>query len=381
MAGLGIGRLALATGLTLGLGGCEEGAQPFGTFGKAPVTAEAPVRASAPAASAARDVEAPEAFSMTGEGLWDGRPSLGGIWVAHASVKNPERVLIRNPKNGKSVVGALFRRERLNPGPSIQISSDAADALGLLAGQPADLSIVALKREEAPAPVAEVAGETDAGAAPEAAADAATAGGQAAPDPIAASAAAAIAKAEGGPDTTAATAGTEATAGADPQVAAVPDAEGTAEAAAATAAPTWAEKRAQRRAERQAAREARAAERAAAAAAAAGPVVTVTTIPGPGAASGAALPQADIAPPAPLPATDLGRAYVQIGIFSTSANAAKAADQMKAAGLTATLREDQGQGKPYWRVIVGPAASVAERDVLATRVKAIGYPDAYPVEN
>ena len=242
------------------------------------------------------------------------------------------------------------------------------------------LSIVALKREEAPAAVAEVAGETDAGAAPEAAADAATAGGQAAPDPIAASAAAAIAKAEGGPDSTAATAGTEAT-GADPQVAAEPDAEGTAEAAAATAAPTWAEKRAQRRAERQAAREARAAERAAAAAAAAGPVVTVTTIPGPGAASGAALPQADIAPPAPLPATELSRAYVQIGIFSTSANAAKAADQMKAAGLTATLREDQGQGKPYWRVIVGPAASVAERDALATRVKAIGYPDAYPVEN
>ena len=36
-----------------------------------------------------RDVEAPDAFQVTEKGLWDGRPSLGGVWVAHPSVKDP----------------------------------------------------------------------------------------------------------------------------------------------------------------------------------------------------------------------------------------------------------------------------------------------------
>jgi len=85
------------------------------------------------------DVEAPDAFQYTGEGLWDGRPSLGGVWVAHPDVTDPERVIIRNQANGKFVIGALFRRERETPGPALQVSSDAADALGMLAGAPATL--------------------------------------------------------------------------------------------------------------------------------------------------------------------------------------------------------------------------------------------------
>jgi rare lipoprotein A len=75
----------------------------------------------------------------------------------------------------------------------------------------------------------------------------------------------------------------------------------------------------------------------------------------------------------------LNRAYIQIGIFSVEANAQRAADQMNAAGMTATVRTDQSQGKTFWRVIIGPAASIAERDALVSRVKGIGYPDAYPV--
>ncbi|MEZ5685684.1 MAG: SPOR domain-containing protein, partial [Paracoccaceae bacterium] len=94
-----------------------------------------------------RDVEAPEVFSVNEDGLWDGRPSLGGVWVAHPSVKDPERVMIRNPANGQSVIGALFRRERDNPGPKLQVSSDAAEALGVLAGAPSTLEVVALRRE------------------------------------------------------------------------------------------------------------------------------------------------------------------------------------------------------------------------------------------
>ena len=96
------------------------------------------------------DVEAPQDFQVTDKALWDGRPSLGGVWVAATSVKDPMRVIMRNPTNGKFVIGALFRREADNPGPRLQISSDAADALGLVAGEPATLNVTALRREEVP---------------------------------------------------------------------------------------------------------------------------------------------------------------------------------------------------------------------------------------
>jgi cell division septation protein DedD len=97
-----------------------------------------------------RDVEASDVFQVSDKGLWDGRPSLGGVWVAHPDVKEPERVIIRNTANSRFVIGALFRRERENPGPVLQVSSDAAAALGMLAGAPADLNVTALRREEAP---------------------------------------------------------------------------------------------------------------------------------------------------------------------------------------------------------------------------------------
>ncbi|WP_037261044.1 SPOR domain-containing protein [Roseivivax halodurans] len=96
--------------------------------------------------AAARDIEAPDVFQTTEPGLWDGRPSLGGVWVAHPDVADPERVIIRNRSNGQSVTGALFRRERESSGPKLQVSSDAATALGMLAGQPADLTVVVLRR-------------------------------------------------------------------------------------------------------------------------------------------------------------------------------------------------------------------------------------------
>ena len=97
-----------------------------------------------------RDVEAPEAFQKTDPGLWDGRPSLGGVWVAHPDVDEPERVIIRNKENGKFVIGALFKREDDMQGPAFQVSSDAADALGILAGAPALLEVTALRRKETP---------------------------------------------------------------------------------------------------------------------------------------------------------------------------------------------------------------------------------------
>ncbi|MCT4555656.1 MAG: SPOR domain-containing protein [Pelagimonas sp.] len=134
------------------LAACADGQMPGFLQAKAPAGDEVVARADAggfkPGRTEERDIEAPEIFQATEAGLWDGRPSLGGVWVAHPEVKEPGRVIIRNEINGNFVIGALFRRERQSPGPRLQVSSDAAEALGLLAGQPGNLDVIALKREE-----------------------------------------------------------------------------------------------------------------------------------------------------------------------------------------------------------------------------------------
>lgn len=186
------GAALLALGLTLSA--CTEG-EGF-SFGNASENAETGASASSSPSTTKlveRDVEAPEVFSVSEAGLWDGRPSLGGVWAAHPDVGDPERVIIRNQSNGKFVIGALFRREREIPGPRIQISSDAAEALGMLAGQPVELNVTALRREEvAPEPEvsefdtgAEVADVEEAPLEPIAAATAAIAAAEASETPAA----------------------------------------------------------------------------------------------------------------------------------------------------------------------------------------------------
>ncbi|UWQ23799.1 SPOR domain-containing protein [Leisingera aquaemixtae] len=157
---------AAVVGLLL-LAGCEDG--PKLGFLQPKPKAEGAVQASSSTKLVERDVEAPEVFQVTEAGLWDGRPSIGGVWVAHPDTKDPERVIIRNNANGQFVIGALFRREREIPGPRLQVSSDAAAALGMLAGAPVELNVTALRREEiAPEPqLEEQAG--DGAALPEAA--------------------------------------------------------------------------------------------------------------------------------------------------------------------------------------------------------------------
>jgi len=147
--------------------GCEAGTSPLksGTATKtAPDTAASPGRTGR---NAGADVQAPEDFNLPAQGLWDGRPSPGGVWIALADARDPKRVIIRNDATGEAVIGALFRRERENPGPPIRLSPDAADALGLLSGQPARVTITALRRAEdtpaAAAPATAAAGPAKAG--------------------------------------------------------------------------------------------------------------------------------------------------------------------------------------------------------------------------
>ena len=130
----------------------ETGGFALPGLGQSGPTTTAPPDAAPTRTSQERDVERPDIFEVNDRGLWDGRPSLGGVWVAHPDVQDPERVVIRNIENGREVKGALFRRERDNPGPPLQISSDAAETLGVLPGAPTQLSVVALRREEVALP-------------------------------------------------------------------------------------------------------------------------------------------------------------------------------------------------------------------------------------
>ncbi|MBQ4824688.1 SPOR domain-containing protein [Leisingera sp. HS039] len=139
-------RIAAAVLGLLLMAGCEDG--PKLAFLQPKAKAGGEVQASSSTKLVERDVEAPDVFQVTEAGLWDGRPSIGGVWVAHPDTKDPERVIIRNNANGQFVIGALFRREREIPGPRLQVSSDAAAALGMLAGAPAELNVTALRREE-----------------------------------------------------------------------------------------------------------------------------------------------------------------------------------------------------------------------------------------
>lgn len=280
-------RAVLVLALAGGLSACDDSGQfSFPTLNEAAEDGDIVSRAQT-TELVERDVEAPDVFQVTEAGLWDGRPSLGGVWVAHPDVAEPERVIIRNTETGSFVIGALFRRERENPGPALQVSSDAAEALDMLAGAPATLNVTALRRE--PVPV-----ETP----PEPTADfdaPAEISATALDDPIA-GAAAAIAEVE--------------------------------------------------------------------AAEAAAPQVTPAA-----------------APAASAPASSLERPYIQIGIFSIEANAANSATAMRTAGLPAEVFRQESQGSVFWRVVVGPASTEAQREQYLETVKDRGFTDAYFVRN
>lgn len=150
--------VSLAVAATIGLTACDENGEfAFPSASNASQAAAAPLPANALGQRMQRDVdiERPDIFAINSDGLWDGRPSLGGVWVAHPEVTDPERVVIRNTEGGQEVIGALFRRERDNPGPLLQVSSDAADALGMLPGAPTRLEVVVLRRQEVEVPPAE----------------------------------------------------------------------------------------------------------------------------------------------------------------------------------------------------------------------------------
>lgn len=136
----------------LGLAACDE-AGNFSLDSASSADGKAGTSATTPAEATEfveKEVESPDVFFAQETGLWDGRPSLGGVWVAHPDVAQPERVRIKNNTNGKFVVGALFKCVRCPANHRLQLSSDAAQAIGVLAGAPVELEVVALRKEEIP---------------------------------------------------------------------------------------------------------------------------------------------------------------------------------------------------------------------------------------
>lgn len=281
-------RISASAIALLVLAGCEDG--PKLGFLQPKADTEKTVKSASSTRLVERDVEAPEIFQVTEAGLWDGRPSIGGVWVAHPDTKDPERVIIRNNSNGQFVIGALFRREREIPGPRLQVSSDAAAALGMLAGAPIELDVTALRREEV------------------------------SDDPAA--------------DGNAATG----------------DDGDAAQSLASSAAET--------------------------------DIAETSLDPIAGAAAAI-----DASAPAVAPATakpqlsQLTKPYIQIGIFSVEANANRTADMMRNAGMVPVVRAQSSSGKPFWRVLVGPAQNKSERSQLLKSVKETGFADAYAVSN
>ena len=411
-------RAARLTGAFLAaatLSACSEG-QPLSFLQNSGTKEHVSRNANSATKLAQRDVEAPSVFSSTETGLWDGRPSLGGVWVAHPDVTEPERVIIRNTSNVQVVIGALFRRERSQPGPRIHVSSDAAEALGLLAGAPEKLSVIALRREdieeapveaEVPAiaeaePVTEeLAAEAD--IMPEPAADPIaeeTAAALAAtrPDAEAADEDAAILGEEGEPQTystaqaparkgwfgqrlfgkskqEAPQTGTEGFA--DPEL--IGDAVETALAddepvrKPLFGKPLFGRKNSEVGEPLNALK-----AQPVSAALPEAEAVEAAALP---AATAAPAPAPTVAPAPALRKSDLDKPYIQVGIFNVEDNAGRTANRMREAGMVPTIFEQSSSGKTFWRVVVGPARNGSERTALLDKIKDVGFTDAYAVTN
>ena len=88
----------------------------------------------------------------------------------------------------------------------------------------------------------------------------------------------------------------------------------------------------------------------------------------------------DIPTPA-LKLISLTKPYLQIGIFSVEANARDTVSSMTAKGLSASMSRLTLNNKSFWRVIVGPAATMANMSAMIKTVRAAGFDDAYAVKN
>ena len=192
-------------------------------------------------------VEKPEILDVSSSVIWDGDQTLGGNWISHQDVANPERVLIKNMSNGKSIVGAVFQQTKKMKTGSALISSDAAKALDIAQNEKTKVQIVAVRAPESSTP---------------------------------------------------------------PKIIFEPNTINNASLEIIASKP-----------------------------------------------------------------------FIQVGIFGFQNNAKKTKDQMLNLNLPVNILDFQIKGKPYWRVVVGPASTSDSRKIMLKTIKSAGFTDAYFVSN
>ena len=191
--------------------------------------------------------EKPEILDISTSVIWDGEQTLGGNWISHPNVDSPERVLIKNSSNGKSIVGAIFQQTKNMKTETAVISSDAARALGISKNNQTKVQIIAVR-------------------------------------------------------------------------------------------------------------------------------VTESTSPNPKIASSSTANDAVIE-------TKLSKPFIQVGIFGVQNNANKTKDRMVRLNLPVNVFDFQIKGKPYWRVVAGPAETSDSRKNMLKLIRSAGFKDAYFVSN
>ena len=191
--------------------------------------------------------EKPEILDISAAVIWDGKQTLGGNWISHPGVDSPERVLIKNISNGKSVVGAIFQQTKKMKSQPALISSDAAKALDIVQNEQTKVQIVAVRVPESTTPTKIIA---------------------------------------------------------------------------------------KTKIEKSASLE-----------------------------------------------TKLSKPFIQVGIFGVQDNAKKTKDKMSKLNLPVNILDFQIKGKPYWRVVAGPASTSDSRKNMLKDIKSAGFTDAYYVSN
>ena len=65
--------------------------------------------------------------------------------------------------------------------------------------------------------------------------------------------------------------------------------------------------------------------------------------------------------------------------FVTQENANNTGQALRNAGLVPTIYDQSMNGRRFWRVVVGPAQTAADRDAILRTVRGLGFGDAYVV--
>ena len=77
----------------------------------------------------------------------------------------------------------------------------------------------------------------------------------------------------------------------------------------------------------------------------------------------------------------LTKPFIQVGIFGVQNNATKTRDILSRLGLPINTFEFEIKGKPYWRIVAGPASTSQIKQNMLTTIKSAGFTDAYFVKN